>query len=1426
MTLALIPFLLTTLAVSPNLVENSGFELSDGNGWQIAAEGRVDHGVAHSGKASFCLSVPGSAAVSWYQATQRVLPLKRGATYTISAYVRTKGVRDGAGAYVSIGFYAGAGKRLGYADSPVKLKGDSDWRQLTASGRIPDGSSVMRAVLVLHGHGTAWFDDVQVEEAPNATPYQPSSADATEQARRAAEARAAAAWIGELPPRRPGQARVAILDEAFPAGDCQPSDPAVLAHALSGAGYACSRISAQQLGNAAFLKPAEFALLVIPSGDAFPADADHALVAYLSGGGALLTTGGYALDRPLVRFQGKWCLSESLPTGNAPATPAFPAAIRFWRTGSNRPQGAELRAAAGPDQSAAVELHTAALDLWATAVSPSVEGKLPPGWSLTSFWARGDDRTTRMAVEWQECDGSRWKKVVPLSTQWQQYTLFPGDFAYWQDNPSVGRGGPGDRFHPRQARRMQFGLSADVTTRDQPHSVWVADVRVRADAAGDLRRLAPHINTRWARIRDAMFPDAEQIGAFDPSFPLRDVARTRAAAGQTIVTDFESTAPLRGYSAVAMLGLNGHGFGPNRARWVPLLECLDWCGRPRGHAGAIIHHFSGTFAGSSWAIFGATNSDLFAAGAASLEKVLLPTVAHLLRRFYVHDTDSALACYREGESVTLRTKVSNFGRAPRRGEVRFTLTPEICLKQEINVRPGETMAVELAWKPGRFTSDYYPFAAELWEDGRCLDREENAFVAWNPAVLARGTTLHKDGTRFVIGDRPQFLMGCQTYWGQNTSVTARSPAAFDRDFRQMREFGLRWTRCFLPFKTEEDKRISDAVVQLAQKYGLVLYHTPNLRHTADPAELAAEQATARELAVRYRGVPGLAVDICNEPSFRGDDAPLVKTFGRPGKTEGRWDDLDVAAFWRCMAGAERAWEIANAGAIHAGDPLRLASVGWSQGWGGGPVMKDPVLASLDLDFTDRHYYGPPAGMPPELKDLDLRGLGKPLILGECGAKDHPSFRAADPWGMGDDDDGYDLRFLSLAHQALGVGAAAISSWHWRDPMEGIFPCGIVHQTGVPRPTALAYRAMAIAFGRLRPVSVPPQVYLVLPDSARMGGQRNEVIRAWHRAAELLVACRVDFGLLPDSALERLPAGTKAIVYPLPLDPSDAVVERLAALADRGAAIYVSGDISYDERRRAAKPDRLRRLCGVEKIGAAGSPFEAIRAVRVGAEIVPAPQGQAAVTRFRRGKGQVWFAADPVELARELKVEHRDLYRSFLHAAGTPGIAVAPDRVDLHVFRVPGEDADALVLHNGGLAVDAEIGEFTVQLAAGGTGYLLVGHDRSLRAIEAQGAIRRGGKEVASIEGHAFVVAMDNVDLARSRSLLALPLAAGRIRLHSTATEAANAEAGEMCNGQWKAIVPVRVKMESGCLAIPIATALGREMIRVTFDGAARPHQGE
>ena len=272
--------------------------------------------------------------------------------------------------------------------------------------------------------------------------------------------------------------------------------------------------------------------------------------------------------------------------------------------------------------------------------------------------------------------------------------------------------------------------------------------------------------------------------------------------------------------------------------------------------------------------------------------------------------------------------------------------------------------------------------------------------------------------------------------------------------------------------------------------------------------------------------------------------------------------------------------------------------------------------------------------------------------------------------------------------------------------------------------------MALAFGRLKPASVTPKVYMVLSDEARMSGGRDAAIREFHRAAELLVSCRVDFALMPDSLLDRLPKQAKALVYPAPVNPSDTVLARLQTFVDGGGFLYLSGDIGYDVRRRPTSGERLRRLCGVERTSGGPSPLEPIRVKLAGATAVVMEQGHPLLTQYRQGKGQAWFAADLIELDGEMKSADRDRYRRFLEAAGEPGIQVSPDRDDLHVFRVPGEDADALVLHNAGPAVKATVGQFSVELAENGAGFLLVGHDGSLRAIESQGVVTRGGKPIA------------------------------------------------------------------------------------------------
>jgi hypothetical protein len=149
---------------------------------------------------------------------------------------------------------------------------------------------------------------------------------------------------------------------------------------------------------------------------------------------------------------------------------------------------------------------------------------LNEGETLTCFWAKGDEHTPEMSVELAEDDGSRWIAVVSLETKWRYYALPPQAFAYWQDNPSKGRGGAGDELRPAHAVRLAFGISGSHTPSDlvpdvPTHQISIGPIRAATVTPANLSALAP-----------AARPELE---ALSPGFKLHEVrgAKTWQATG-------------------------------------------------------------------------------------------------------------------------------------------------------------------------------------------------------------------------------------------------------------------------------------------------------------------------------------------------------------------------------------------------------------------------------------------------------------------------------------------------------------------------------------------------------------------------------------------------------------------------------------------------------------------------------------------------------------------------------------------------------------------------------------------------------------------------------------------------------------------------------------------------------------------------------
>ena len=948
------------------------------------------------------------------------------------------------------------------------------------------------------------------------------------------------------------RAKIAVLDLGLGAAKGtfgQASDPAVFERALRG-GYDIRRIGADELASPAFFSASNCDLLIVPTGSLFPMTAASNLVTFLKNRGQLLTSGGYAFDTPAVQRGGKWVspkgLAGPLPSGTKPV--ALKKAVDWTLTASEEaPAPTVLKDVTAPDGSAGVEVSVKCLETYNSAIAALAPSDLASG-SVLSLFVKGGEGTPAAAFELDETDGSRWRVMLSLTPDWREVRYSAADFKFMPDRSPKTRGGLGDHIDFAKVCRVNFGLSIACLKKGGPYAAAIAGLKVGVDPEAETRALAkviPHINTRYAFIRTALFPKPEQVGVFDPSFLLEGVTGVKLAPeleGVFPAVDVPGTHD--GFAAVGPLGLDGRGFSANRCAWRPLLSTQTAAGEDWGPAAAVLRHYDDCFKGSSWAFFGLTDTDLFAEGSPVLDKLLVPLVESLVRRTFLHETEANWPAFDRGETARLTTKVSNFSRFPRKGTVRFALTDEAgrtvhVAERAVDLAAGKTVDVACEWTIPESAPDILFMSAELRLDGRLADREQTAFVVRDAKVRAAMPRPKVVGDHIAFdGATPRFTVGTQNFWGQGKSVTGRSPLYYYRDFKKMREYGFGWTRCSCMCGDERELRFFDALTQLANKFGIVMYWT-----TWGQTEVG-EKAAAKKLALtakgagRYRDVGGFMVDICNEPQV--------------GLSE-------VAGDFRKAAEAQSKWADENREAARAANPGVLCSVGWNQGWGGGGRTMDPQLASRTLDFTDRHYYCDYGRFSRELKSVDRRVFGQPLVQGECGAKCHPTNKELDPRGDGDDEEGYCRRFRYLLSHTFGLGASAISVWQWRDPMEGIMAAGLMHQTNVPRPAALVCRDLAKAFGSLPLAPNPPEAVVVLSEERRFRTGRFNALAEEYRLRDALIWWGANFSVVSSSETERLPSSVRLRLSAETFGVTDETSASRAALREAvGKALAAAG----------------------------------------------------------------------------------------------------------------------------------------------------------------------------------------------------------------------------------------------------------------------------
>jgi hypothetical protein len=582
-----------------------------------------------------------------------------------------------------------------------------------------------------------------------------------------------------------------------------------LSRGLAAAGFETARLTSLDLAQPGTLSFPALRYLVADV-RRLPNGATPRILAWMRQGGILVSVTAPAFGETFYRVGDRWLswedysqhgLAEVAGKGREVSTWSAQA-LADWHEGRD-PQGEpaplEVQPAATPSGDAALAITAPGLikgwwSLGRTFASPPLQ----EGETLTCFWAKGDEHTPEMSVEWAEDDGARWIAVVSLEPRWRYYALPPQAFAYWIDNPSKGRGGGGDSLRPGHGVMLAFGMSGSHTPSVlvpdvAAHRMWIGPIRTAKVPPENLSALAP--NSR---------PELE---ALSPGFKLHEVkgAKTWRAAEAGKAWGLPAELPVVA-SLSAIRRPMGAGFDRGYWwRWVPLLEARDANGRYCGAPMSLLVSEMMPMPRAAWVSLGLQRLGDFGP---RLQQAVAAVMTRLASKPVLFEGGAQHFLWRPGEKVAVGAKVVNPGGPRADVEVRFTVSgkpgkaaPPVVAKAAVGPREVATVRATLPdLRPGQ-----YLLAVELAVGGEVVDR-----IAHPLTIEAAPTgppppsevVAQRDGGLY-LGGKPWHPVGCN-YWPHNlgglpTSAYWRGwldgllydPELAEEDLAQLESWGFR-----------------------------------------------------------------------------------------------------------------------------------------------------------------------------------------------------------------------------------------------------------------------------------------------------------------------------------------------------------------------------------------------------------------------------------------------------------------------------------------------------------------------------------------------------------------------------------------------------------------------------------------------------------
>ncbi len=872
-----------------------------------------------------------------------------------------------------------------------------------------------------------------------------------------------------------------------------------------------------------------------------------------------------------------------------------------------------------------------------------------------------------------------------------------------------------------------------------------------------------------------------------------------------------------------------------------------------------VHGQLSDYNGASWGFCGVTNRDLFDGALPEMDAGLV-RMAELLRQdCYLFQPDSSLEVYRPGETVELSVAACNGGRQSFAGEVALVVdnatggSEIVSTTQAVSAAPNEMPRVVFTLEGISLTPGIYLAHLALRQNDDVVDHMEYSFRVAKIEDKQRGPVLRYENNYYHVNGRARFISGCDD-WGNGCSQDARTTA---RHAQMRRDHGIDLYETLASTTGEFDEAAlrRQEKVLLAQQDARQIYMMGSfisMNVAADAEALKAQAVHAGQIAQYFGSSPNWMhylngdLRVILDPSLKtlwneylrecyGTDEALRDAWGAQ-TVSSTLGDIPIADLsqnglgWSDMrtfdANAFRAWLIRRwSGALGKASKAQAPN---------SPVILefyefpyegvDIPCGTEQVDISNIGFFGKTRDFPKTLACTDQRSRGKSFGVGEFGAISHPLMECKPTeLAIGSAWDKQRHHFASVFLSTLGMGGSHVQMWCWMNGDYYYFPWGYLHTADDAPKDILRFMRGLNLFMRQIPVGyTPPKVGFITADRFRLSGSQEAHATHYAVRDELGFALGAQPGelLTLNECDLRIPEGMQLILYPLAYFPPDEVYDELKGFVEKGGALYVSGDVAWGRSHKRTKAERLEALCGVRFLQQVAEPFSTGNAPEVsyaalaepsffmtgappmrvepaGAEVLmQTEKGEAIVTRFRLGKGQVIFSSDPMGIHSDGKFEQNaQFYRHVMSWAGIEPVQITPYIPSVQVFRLPLADGGRLYvinnMANGAGAASFSITEaprpITLVVKPECVGVAWFGPDGALLGVGAQGPVSLDGKPLFVQTPEAYYLSGDGRSLEASTRLIAMPMEPGKIEyVPAHPWKMPQAEAGTVSQDAWRA----------------------------------------